>query len=357
MKRVIDQFVILLYCFGAIIITDIEFTFIIAFLTAVIYAGCSYFGNSKIFNLVLSLLYIPLFIFFPEFLLFLPVILYGTLQYKNTAVLMILSIIAIWKLASISLSLFLFVLLGCGTALLLLYQTEAYRKLETKFKKTRDDTTELNLLLKEKNQALLQKQDYEIYTATLKERNRIAREIHDNVGHMLSRSILMTGAMKMINNDPALNESLIQLEETLGTAMSNVRESVHDLHDDSINLRDVLEELTKSFSYCKVHMDYDMGYEIPRKIKYSFITIVKEALNNIIRHSNATQANLIIREHPALYQLVIEDNGTLVKNDKESSGLGLINMKDRVASLEGTIQIRKENGFRIFITVPKKGEI
>lgn len=356
MKRVIDQSAILFYCFAAIIINKIDTAFLIALLSAVIYAGCSYFVNSKRFNLAITILYIPLSIVFPQFLLFLPVILYGALQYKNHTVLTILSMIAVWKLTYVSWTLFFFVLLGCGIALLLLYQTEAYRQLENRFKKTRDDSTELNLLLKEKNQALLQKQDYEIYTATLKERNRIAREIHDNVGHMLSRSILMTGAMQMTNKDPALEESLIQLEETLSTAMTNVRESVHDLHDDSINLKEVLDGLIHSFTFCKVHMDYDMGYEIPREIKYSFITIIKEGLNNIIKHSNATQVNLLIREHPALYQLVIEDNGTLEKSADESSGLGLVNMKDRAESLGGTIQIRKDNGFRIFITVPKKGE-
>ena len=64
--------------------------------------------------------------------------------------------------------------------------------------KLRDDSTEKNLLLEEKNHMLVEKQNYEIYTATLKERNRIAREIHDNVGHLLSRSILITGAAKAV---------------------------------------------------------------------------------------------------------------------------------------------------------------
>ncbi len=65
--------------------------------------------------------------------------------------------------------------LGCLVAMLIQYQTGKFEELEHKFRKTRDDGTELNLLLKEKNQNLLEKQDYEIYTATLRERNRIAR--------------------------------------------------------------------------------------------------------------------------------------------------------------------------------------
>ena len=75
-----------------------------------------------------------------------------------------------------------------------------YQALYQDFHQIRDDSEEHTLLLSEKNKALLEKQDYEIYAATLRERNRIAREIHDNVGHVLSRSILMTAkpSTKMI---------------------------------------------------------------------------------------------------------------------------------------------------------------
>ena len=82
-----------------------------------------------------------------------------------------------------------FAAVGCVIAGLFQYQTRRYDRLDEKFRRTRDDSVEKNLLLREKNQSILEKQDYEIYTATLRERNRIAREIHDNVGHMLSRSI------------------------------------------------------------------------------------------------------------------------------------------------------------------------
>lgn len=352
MKRIIDQAVILIYCFATVLLTRIDTAFLTAFLAAVIFACLNYFCSDRRITLLSSAIYMILSFFFPGFLLFLPVILYGILQYKNYIMLIPLGIATVWKLLPVSLPLFLFVLLGAAVALLLQYQTASYEELHSQYKKTRDDSTELTLLLKEKNQALLEKQDYETYTATLKERNRIAREIHDNVGHMLSRAILMTGAMKMINKDAALTEPLIQLEDTLNTAMTNVRDSVHDLHDDSINLKEALGGLIQTFTFCEIHMDYDMGFEIPKDIKYSFITIVKEALNNIIRHSSASCVHLIVREHPGLYQLVIEDNGTKKKAEK-GEGLGLMNMKDRVDSLKGTMQIQDEKGFRIFITIPK----
>ena len=201
-----------------------------------------------------------------------------------------------------------FLIVGILLSLVLKLKEEAYEELEQEYRKTRDDSKERNLLLHEKNRSLIEKQDYEIYTATLQERNRIAREIHDNVGHLLSRSILIVGAMKIVNEDEKLSSSIEQLEESLNTAMTSVRESVHDLHDDSVNLREVTEELVGEFTFCPVDLSYDMGYDVPREIKYGFIAIVKEALHNIVRHSDASKVKIVMREHPALYQLIVEDN-------------------------------------------------
>ena len=100
------------------------------------------------------------------------------------------------------------------------YQTREYILIEERYRRTRDDGVEKNLLLREKNQSILKNQDYEIYTATLRERNRIAREIHDNVGHMLSRAILMVGAMKAVHGEGDLKGPLGQLNETLNAAMT-----------------------------------------------------------------------------------------------------------------------------------------
>ena len=150
--------------------------------------------------------------------------------------------------------------------------------LDAEFKKMRDDSVERNLLLKQKNQSLLEKQNYEIYNAVLKERNRIAREIHDNTGHMLSRSILLTGAAKAINKEEGLTPLLSQLEETLNTAMTDIRKSVHDLHDESVNLKETLDNLIESFSFCPAVMEYDMGFQIPQAVRYGFIAIIREDL-------------------------------------------------------------------------------
>ena len=67
----------------------------------------------------------------------------------------------------------------------------------------RDESTEMAMHLAEKNKDLMEKQEYEVHLATLAER-RIAREIHDNVGHMLSSAILQVGALRAVNAQPSL---------------------------------------------------------------------------------------------------------------------------------------------------------
>ncbi|MDO4313096.1 MAG: histidine kinase [Eubacteriales bacterium] len=356
MKRILNRFFLLIYCLGAVLFTKADTAFLVALLTAALYTCIHYYLSQRTYHLVLSLFSVLLIAVCPDFALFFPVFLYGIMEDCCYPLAVLAGLLSFLRSLSFPPEILFFLALGSILALLLNDYTTSYEALDREFKKTRDEGVEKTILLKEKNQALLEKQDYEIYTATLKERNRIAREIHDNVGHMLSRSILLVGAIRTISSDTALAPSLDHLESTLNTAMTNVRESVHDLHDESINLKDALNGLMKDFTFCPIQMDYDMGYEVPKSIKYCFISIAKEALNNIIRHSNASKVQITVREHPGLYQLIVEDNGTQLHQGTDS-GLGLRNMRDRVEALDGMLQIRTEKGFRIFITIPKKEEL
>ena len=231
-------------------------------------------------------------------------------------------------------------------------KTTKLLSLEREFRLLRDSSREYHLLLQQKNKNLIEKQNHEIHIATLKERNRIAREIHDNVGHMLSRSLLQAGALSAVNQQENLQEPLNDLKHTLSLAMTSVRESVHGLHDDSIDLKATVSELVSEFSNYSVSLDYDMGSFIPSAVKYCFISIVKEGLSNIARHSSGTEISIVLREHPSLYQLMIKDNGTNAK--AAHWGMGISNMKERVKSLDGNFSISTEQGFQIFVSLPHK---
>jgi len=249
----------------------------------------------------------------------------------------------------------LIIILLSGLAVLIQYTIKHNEHLNSELKKLRDNSKEHELLIEEKNRRLIEKQDSEIYTATLKERNRIAREIHDNVGHMLTRSILQVGAIKTINTNETLREPLEGLHETLNTAMTNIRSSVHDLHDESVDLLSAIREITDNVEDVKIELDYDVSSFVPKNIKYCFISITKEAVNNMLKHSNATRMNITLQEHPAFYQLLIHDNGTNIST-KTSDGMGLTNIKDRVKGPGGNIKISTDQGFKILISIIKDTE-
>lgn len=334
-----------------------DFWFILAFLCTVILCCTAYIEKAPLFPALGGLCFFIAGIFCPPFIYFYPAAVYIVLRSGKYVFLIpgaVLFILAV-PVRGLILPVLIFPELFCFLcAFLLAHSVRRCESLENELRRTQDDSKERDLLLTEKNRTLLEKQDYEIYTATLRERNRIAREIHDNVGHLLSRSILLVGAAKTVNQDAALSPTLDSLDDSLNLAMDSIRKSVHDLHDEAVNMEEAIRMLIKDFSFCPVEFAFDCSPAVPKEVKYSFISIVKEGLANIIRHSSATKASVRLQEHPALYQLCITDNGTGVKSPFCESGMGLSNMRERIAKLHGQIHFYTENGFQIWITVPKE---
>ena len=218
----------------------------------------------------------------------------------------------------------------------------------------RDELKEQSERLRNRNRELLERQDYEITNATLNERNRIAREIHDTVGHLLSSSILQIGALMAVTKDERQREALSQVKDTLSQGMNSIRSSIHNIHEDSMNLEAKLNELKDNFTFCEVKLNYKITTDFTMKEKYTFLYIVKEALSNVMKHSNATAVSIVFAELPGFYRIIIEDNGTLVKSQMgRQRGMGVSGMYDRINGLGGNINISCENGYRIFITLPK----
>lgn len=262
------------------------------------------------------------------------------------------------KLQDIILNDILEVVLLMAFAIMLSYFTEQLLGYQMKLHSMRDASMEHDMLMEQMNHQLIEKQNAQIYNATLKERNRIAREIHDNVGHMITRSILQVGAIGVINTDEKLKAPISDLKSTLDTAMDSMRKSVHDLYDESVDLRQALAKLKPTDSAFAFSLEYDCEDDVPRDVKYAFIAIAKEAVNNAVKHSNGDEIRIIVREHPAFYQLEIMDNGTSADERRLSGetgdGIGIKNIKERVAAIGGIMRIKADDGFRIFVTLMKK---
>lgn len=369
MAEIVDKSLLIIIGVILVIASDDTTRTVVAMLIGVIVAALGTCAKNRRIRVAYMAVFLAGCFLVPELLCFLPVVFYDcAMDHRAWCCYFAAPIFLFYyKEQNIGTRDALLWLLVLIMAVLLGIRTGKKERLEREMIQLRDTSTELNLVLREKNKNLLEKQDYEIYLATLQERNRIAREIHDNVGHMLSRSILQIGALQAIHKEEPLNGQLVSVNDTLSQAMNSIRESVHDLHDDAIDLRQAIIEATREMTKeYRLTIDYDMSPEVPRNVKYCFIAIVKEAMSNIVKHSNADTITIILREHPGFYQLSVEDNGVsqaagqdfrwnmLEREQILNRGIGLSNMKERVEALRGTFRIHNEKGFLIFISIPKE---
>lgn len=363
-QEILDKLVLFLCC-TTLYLFSTESSFVIVPIILSILISCLfiYFDDVRI-KAAGCLGFILLCLFLPAYIIFLPLILYNILntRYQYLALgLFLVMYVHVFKYNKEQLS---FTLLFSLISYLLKFKSDKSKNLQTEFYELRDNSVRISMLLEEKNRSLLKNQDNEVHLATLNERNRISKEIHDNIGHILSRSLLQVGALLTISQEGTVKEGLSDLKSSLSDGMDQIRSSIHQMYDESIDLYDQIDKLVKDFTFCAIHLDYDITSSPSAALKHSMIATVKEALTNVIRHSNATKVTVQLREHPAIYQLIIRDNGTLdesvkrkltaaFENQNFTDGIGLRNITERMRSFRGNIHVSLERGFQLFISIPK----
>ena len=344
-----------------------EMDLVTPFLLSITYGSFSSFFDRKVFQMFIFISYLIICFFWPSYLLILPFMIYDIAltgyQYLAFVVFLILGM----HLESYSMEEVLIFFLMNGFSIYLKSKENKIRRLEMELAVSKDKSTELLLVQEEKNRSLLENQDYEVNLAMLNERNRISKEIHDNVGHLLSRTLIQIGALLTISREPMVRQELDKMKVSVSEGMTVVRASIHNMHDDSVDLYTSLLKLVKEFSFCEINFEYDIKENPMLKIRYCIIAAVTEALGNVMKHSNATHVDLLVTELPKHYKLMIADNGTVdekvqkkLRENAETQGnfegMGLHNIKDRILGFQGSIDITGEDGFRIYLTIPKNKE-
>lgn len=194
--------------------------------------------------------------------------------------------------------------------------------------------------------------------AVFEERNRIAKDIHDNAGHSMTTVIMQTEAAKLlIDTDPEEAKSrIISANLQARNALDQMRESVHLLagRQELRPLREELEEIVaQTIDGTEIKARYDFAdIDVGREVSRFLCNSLKECLANGIRHGRATAFYIELRRDENIV-LYISDNGTGAEG-KITLGFGLTGIREGAHSLGGSLKLAsaKGEGLEVTITLP-----
>ena len=248
----------------------------------------------------------------------------------------------------------------CALAALLALRTTEEETTRARLHAMRDDLREKVLALQDVNARLLRAQDHELRAAALSERTRIAREIHDGVGHVLTRLLLRVKALQVTHRDePGVVADLATLDSDLGEALDSMRRSVHALSEEGEELATSLNLLGSRCGIAKVEVDCSTQTEPPPAVARCVVAVVREALTNAARHGRAASARVAVTDYPAFWQVTVDNDGIVPPEDEplmdgdKNAGLGLRSMTERVEALGGRVRITPRPRFTVFATIPR----
>jgi signal transduction histidine kinase len=198
--------------------------------------------------------------------------------------------------------------------------------------------------------------------AMQEERDRITREIHDTVGHVVTALIFqLEAAQKIMDKDPQKSYTLMKTSEELARSIyQEIRFSIETNYQEgweNLDLNTLLQQLINDFSLLtQLEVNYQIVGQVPsslsRQYKFNLYRILQETLTNAKRHGFAKQVWITLTFHHQNIQFQIEDDG--IGTDQLHVGFGLKNLQNRVEGLEGTCHFytSKGKGFRTEISLP-----
>jgi two-component system sensor histidine kinase DesK len=190
--------------------------------------------------------------------------------------------------------------------------------------------------------------------AAVAERERIARDLHDVLGHTLSVIVLKAElAKRLMERDPRrAAQEIADVESTARTALAEVREAIGGYRSQGLTAE--LERARHTLDTAGVVLTWEAppaGLPALDATEETVLSLsVREAVTNIVRHAEATRCTMRLATTPdGFYSLLVEDNG---RHAIQQEGNGLRGMRERVASLGGRFSIRSERGTRLLIELP-----
>ncbi len=192
-----------------------------------------------------------------------------------------------------------------------------------------------------------------------RERNRLAREIHDTLGHTLTGIIAGVDAcIAMISIAPDLTKQQLEvIADVARQGMKDVRRSVNALRPDVLEQGGLLGAILKMIDEMKLTTNANIVFENHIKtLKFSddeedvIYRIIQESVTNAIRHGKAKNIKITMEREYCIVSIIIKDDGIGAKEIKQ--GFGLHHMQERIDLLKGELVYDGSDGFTVTATIP-----
>ncbi len=193
------------------------------------------------------------------------------------------------------------------------------------------------------------------------ERNRLAREIHDTLGHVLTGVITgIDACIELINIAPdATKKQLEVIANVARQGMTDVRRSVKALRPDALEnmtaekaINKMIDEITLSTG---IKINYNNSVDLTNlndDEENIIYRIIQESITNAIRHGKANKIDISIEILNGLITISVSDNG--IGCDNITAGFGLLHMKERLEMLNGNLSYDGNDGFKLVAKLPKR---
>ncbi|MET3289046.1 UNVERIFIED_CONTAM: signal transduction histidine kinase [Brevibacillus sp. OAP136] len=238
-------------------------------------------------------------------------------------------------------------------------QTEAYRQNQIHLAELQEAHQELQETHAELQEASVNT----MQVAVLEERTRIARDIHDELGHSLTSIIVQMRALQFMLKDGPMDaqEAVTNMLDVAKKGLENIRSSVHTLASDNTALgmspiRAFLSLTQKNTGLTCQLISHDPELALTKEMTIVFYRVIQEAVTNALRHSEATHFHVGFDQNADYLFVTIRDNGKITPKDEWTPGFGLKGMVERIKKINGKVTYfaREPHGFQIDIAVPHR---
>lgn len=188
------------------------------------------------------------------------------------------------------------------------------------------------------------------------ERKRIAISVHDDIGNRLNILSLWLNNLEPENQETSKKVITSQITELIDSTR-NISHSLYPVNLEKLGLVLYLQELVTNLSQnMNLTLNIDSNYE--KKDTFTEVQIyrvIQEFTTNVIKHSNADEVTVYIRNYRKYLTMILSDNGESFDYSKASKGMGLKNIESRITSVKGLYKWKNTigKGSRLIINIPK----